>query len=1635
MSDLNWSKLFSTRNSFVDPAEKTNKKNLNWSKLFSTNEISSPNFASISDAIGKLEYNGDKGLTARTNNKGAVLYTDELAQKYGAVKGPKLPSKDNPDNRELYTAIFPNKENGDKASMDVIKNIYNTSEGDIEKFASIYSMGLLPNQLITKEQNQIKDRYVKALSPFWQSEDISKTVTRKQNDVTQAVIDETLRLRDGGNILETDLENSNLFDITRIRELGSLQDTRDVNVVTDYNDKVITDYKGFQKEIATFSVGESTGVVNNFISQFENQDTVYIAKNKEFYDLLREHKTRKEITHPNDEKPLYELNPNNPTLIEKGLNDITAKKPSLSLSQAPPTISDLRKQGVPWAQAYRQVVGSNAPEGSFKKAMDTFLPSLQETFVGLGDFAQRLGEFAMSGRGGEQLWDDLTMGWRTGQNATMINDAILATVPLPYAYYESIGPEKVAQAKKNFAESPVPYIMSAMYLNPKAYLTLDVISKGALGQVKKKAQTISSNALKLIDKTPEQIAQYDRNTQAMVKHFQENPEVIPTVIENVTGKKAKDLVPFSKNIDAKSKTLKERQIESAQKEVSKLSESLANTEQSLRKIKEGELEATPLQINSLNKSRQNSINLIVKNLDIIGQDAFVSNLQGGFGLFKPDAKKFASYVRNVYNGVGAEVLDSKILTTMLGTSRPKDWVDTGKARTKSQKDLAEALSKNAEANSTRKSENSLTYKDFKNKLGKAIVDVSFVTDSFLEKIENSKNPELAKLAYQARRDKNLINGYTEEANIKLNQIDNDVYRNLNPTEREALDNYILARNERDLKIYQDEKVITLTEEKKGSPNAERLKEINAELKRIKNYEYAQDGKYLTSKNLDNDFRAITPLSDESFSKIKQGADIYFNEMKTIVDDLFDNNLITKTEANDLKARDYAPKQYIDKIAGKVEYKIGGKKRITYDNGYELQEGDKGALFADTEGLIKMVVTSSINKRYRNQANLTLRNLIRETDKTDFAIGYEIGKKKPLKDGFVEIKYRDENANVKSLAIAEDFADGWVTADPKQNIINNNALSWYSGTKILKASATGYNPVFAVTNIVRDMQYILLTQGNLYNNFLPYGVVQFGSDFAKSLPDFIGKKGSYLDWVNEGGATSLLSRSGGFEFYKHVRFDKGIKTFGKDLGTALKYSLGYFGEMSEVTSRLAVRRRALQNGMSSIDATFKSRSYLDFSRVGTQGRTIDNALPYFATSVQATRGYAKAWRKDPVKMAYKTGQLIALEEFIQSNYFSSEEGQEIYGKISPYDMYNNFTLPISYKHIDSNGQKKSTYLRLPKDSYQKIVSSAYAKLSNSYRGNPVYFDNKEFLENTLKAFTPLEFQSLAPSVHALIALATKNDAYGSKIYKGQPVLSKKDETNRDKIPEQLWIKDFTNIAPIDISPARMQYTVNRYVAKGNPWWSSLQNTYSSLRKNIDPSIIDYMDEEVQNKINNTKGIAPIVNRFVKPVNDYDYYENRKIEDVKKLKNGIREDNRATVDVFLMRFKDAKSKEEEQRLFNEYQEWETTVIPQRYGPEELTYIQDYYKQREALEFSDISKDFYKRLQSDPPYLRAYRLASHVFTESMTEEEEIRFIKPFQDLKGLKSKEFWLSYEIISSGIRQYGRGEGLKMAKRLMNVEEE
>ena len=107
---INWGNSFNKpQKTQLDTLEKTNAIKINWNDAFNKNtkiKKTNSNINSYYDALTKLEYNGPNGLTSRTNNPVATLYTQELAEKFGATKGPALPSKDNPENRKGISIIY-----------------------------------------------------------------------------------------------------------------------------------------------------------------------------------------------------------------------------------------------------------------------------------------------------------------------------------------------------------------------------------------------------------------------------------------------------------------------------------------------------------------------------------------------------------------------------------------------------------------------------------------------------------------------------------------------------------------------------------------------------------------------------------------------------------------------------------------------------------------------------------------------------------------------------------------------------------------------------------------------------------------------------------------------------------------------------------------------------------------------------------------------------------------------------------------------------------------------------------------------------------------------------------------------------------------------------------------------------------------------------------------------------------------------------------------------------------------------------------------------------------------------------------------------------------------------------------------
>ena len=80
--------------------------------------------------------------------------------------------------------------------------------------------------------------------------------------------------------------------------------------------------------------------------------------------------------------------------------------------------------------------------------------------------------------------------------------------------------------------------------------------------------------------------------------------------------------------------------------------------------------------------------------------------------------------------------------------------------------------------------------------------------------------------------------------------------------------------------------------------------------------------------------------------------------------------------------------------------------------------------------------------------------------------------------------------------------------------------------------------------------------------------------------------------------------------------------------AAEYYMRYINETSEILVRLAVRERAIKNGMAEykkanktdpdakamkqikLDATSQARDYIDFSQGGSWAKAIDSFFPYF-----------------------------------------------------------------------------------------------------------------------------------------------------------------------------------------------------------------------------------------------------------------------------------------------------------------------------------------------------------------------------------------------------------------------------------------
>ncbi len=457
------------------------------------------------------------------------------------------------------------------------------------------------------------------------------------------------------------------------------------------------------------------------------------------------------------------------------------------------------------------------------------------------------------------------------------------------------------------------------------------------------------------------------------------------------------------------------------------------------------------------------------------------------------------------------------------------------------------------------------------------------------------------------------------------------------------------------------------------------------------------------------------LGDKKFKDLNDRADQYFKTYKKLLDDVYANGLISKETYDSLNGLDYQPRLFLQHITdyegnvslGRDSVEKGDTGGLSKEQINSLDEGSEGSLVTNSEwllstslvGRMKAMAMNNINKKFIKEEYpkakkhfeklkaKDAKQLSREETRFIKYFG-ELDQRiidNPTtglnKNGNPTYKYDKAPKNFKKaywyekgvrkeFFIEEGLHDSWfnnlngmIGSDYKE------AISYASGSALLKGIATGNNPAFAIVNTPRDFMFNVVFSDQ-YSTFVPKAMLQVAKDTFKAINEIrkSGKKGTtdnlFSKYIEYGGDMSFLSTQGRLkkDTYLGKLVDKVIDPKTKDIAKGIldNVTLKKLSNYSEIMFRMALFDRTIKNELKSrkleyIDdvetqqekddiynaAVARARSLLDFNQGGTITKDLETVIPYLNTAVQGTRVAADAFAKNPAAITFRVLQTGAV----------------------------------------------------------------------------------------------------------------------------------------------------------------------------------------------------------------------------------------------------------------------------------------------------------------------------------------------------------------------------------------------------------
>jgi hypothetical protein len=556
------------------------------------------------------------------------------------------------------------------------------------------------------------------------------------------------------------------------------------------------------------------------------------------------------------------------------------------------------------------------------------------------------------------------------------------------------------------------------------------------------------------------------------------------------------------------------------------------------------------------------------------------------------------------------------------------------------------------------------------------------------------------------------------------------------------------------------------------------------------------------------------LGDEKYNSLLERSDAYFDSFREVLKMSYKEGLIDEETYNKFKDNNYQPRKFIkyifDPNVGESQ-KNAALQRLARENGVRqeviksLADGSTEEIFLDSRFLLQASINSLTKRIAQNKANRKLIDDYNKLSEEEKAEAPEMRQRKPIAktkqgnlvypqnpDGY-SVVYYYEGGQQKSFFLQDDLYEQWYDFSSSMNSDWEKVISTISGSRLLKAMATGLNPLFIAANIPRDFGHILLFT-DAYDSakvlgvpILPINALKLARDGAKDFFGLIAGNKATTDLLSQAAEDGML-----MDFLSIQGKPKGGKV-ARSVGGARKILRGaadmaaYLGEKSEIAFRLSVYRRQIkelskefkkENGSDpqGVDlenirgrAAAKARSIIDFNQGGTVTKSAEAALPYISAATQGARVAADYMTNPKSIKDFMTKSAQAAGFVAGITLYNLSYGEEDWENVPDWEKLRYFIFLLPWKDKDGNRE----YLRLAKTQQAiplfNIVEHTTESLIRESRGTDTeasYQMREDRMVESLKEFMPVNPSDVAsrnPLISSAASYITNYD-----LYKDRPV---------------------------------------------------------------------------------------------------------------------------------------------------------------------------------------------------------------------------------------------------------------------------